>query len=260
MVKQKSSFIGKGVLSIPKNQLNYLSAPEMIRLISVHRKQRIAEKALNRSGIDFRSDDPVVVKRAYSQMTEAQFEAINGRQQFSNWIIIGHSLNGLVENRPLNVLDVGVGTGTSTKVLANFLPVGSEIIGYDLSPSLVEVARKQRYTHRTGREVPTRFIAQSVTDRFQVSDGVPMPDDSIDYINSSGIIGHHLDAKQLRQFAKEARRVLKRGGFLALDEGPAFKAREMSKMMGQFGFREVKHVRVARGIAVGQLIFKKMDS
>ena len=192
-------------------------------------------------------------------MTQEQFEAINGRQQFSNWIIIGHALNGLVENRPLKVIDIGMGTGTSTKVLANFVPKGSEIIGYDLSHPLAEVAKKQTYPHRSGEIITTEFVAQSITETFHNAKGEIIETGSVDYINSSGIIGHHLDASQLREFAAESRRVLKPRAYVALDEGPAFSQRKMIDIMEEFHFAPVKQVRVFRGKAVGQIIFQKLE-
>lgn len=243
-------------LNIAPEQLRTPSLRDIFDFIRIHRKQRRTERALNRRGLDFRSDDPAAIESAYSRMTAEEFEAINGRQQFSNWIFIGHALNGLVPDRPLEVIDVGVGTGTSTRVLAHYLPKGSRIRGYDLSEPLMRVAADQVYRHHSGQEVETVFHAQSITETFRKGDGTAVATASVDYINSSGIIGHHLDTPQLEAFAEEAKRVLRPGAHVALDIGPAFTENEMIEIQAKFGLTPVKWVRIHRSARIGQLIFQ----
>lgn len=248
--------VAPGRLLIPREQLRRPTVGELFRFLKIHRKQQEVERDLNGRGLDFRSDDPRVVERAYSAMTAEEFHLANSRQQHANWILIGHALNRLVPNRPLKVIDIGVGTGTSTQVLAHFLPVGSHITGYDISAALILIAGQQKYRHFRGAVVETDFVAQSVADTFRQTDGCPVPDASVDYINSSGIVGHHLDKAQMKRFVAECRRVLHPHGLVALDMGPAFSQSEMVAVLDQFGLTLVKRVQIVRGARIGQLIFR----
>src|SRR5205807_8119278 len=100
-------------------------------------RQWRTERALARRGIHFRATDPQRVAAAYAAMSAAEFDAINGRQDWANWRTIPRALHGHVPLRPLRVLDLGCGTGSSTRVLAFYCPAGSPVIGYALVNALV---------------------------------------------------------------------------------------------------------------------------
>src|SRR5688572_28500143 len=87
-------------------------------LLGVCWRQWRTERALARRGIRFRTTDPAAVTAAYAAMSAEEFGAINGRQDWANWRTIPRALSGHVPDRPLRVLDLGCGTGTSTAVLA----------------------------------------------------------------------------------------------------------------------------------------------
>ncbi len=87
-------------------------------VLAVCWRQWRAERSLERRGLHFRSTDSKTMAAAYSAMTEAEFDAVNGRQDWANWRTIPRALNGHVPMRPLRILDLGCGTGGSTRVLA----------------------------------------------------------------------------------------------------------------------------------------------
>src|SRR5437868_7087436 len=120
------------------------------RLLAVIWRQWRTERRLARRGVHFRDTDPERVAAAYAAMSAAEFDAINGRQDWANWRTIPRALHGHVPDRPLRVLDLGCGTGGSTRVLAHYCPIGSCLTGYELAAPLVEIAWRRDYAHRSG--------------------------------------------------------------------------------------------------------------
>lgn len=195
-------------------------------------RQWRAERALARRGVHFRSTDPAAVAAGYAAMSAAEFEAVNGRQDWANRRTIPRALKGRVPARPWNAIDLGCGTGTSTRVLAACAPAGSVVIGYELAAPLAEVARGRTYT----RGVGVRIVCQGITEPLRDADGALVPDSSIDVVNSSGVIGHHLDADSLRLVVAEVRRVLAPGGLAVLDDGPTVPTAVLTERMRAAGF------------------------
>src|SRR3954469_15229830 len=96
-------------------------------VLAVCWRQWRAERSLARRGVHFRATDPDPdrVAGAYAAMSPTDFDAINGRQDWANWRTIPRALSGRLPDRPLRVLDLGCGTGGSTRVLAFYCPAGS---------------------------------------------------------------------------------------------------------------------------------------
>src|SRR4029079_11853434 len=94
-----------------------------------------------RRGVHSRATAPARVLAAYAAMTHAEFDAINGRQDWANWRTIPRALHGHLPDRPLRVLDLGCGTGSSTRVLAFYCPLGSHITGYEIAEPMLACAR-----------------------------------------------------------------------------------------------------------------------
>src|SRR5205809_7859487 len=92
------------------------------RILMVCWRQWRTERALARRGIRFRATSFEQVLAAYAAMTQAEFDAINGPQEWANWRTIPRALSEHVPDRPLRVLDLGCGTGGSTRVLACHRP------------------------------------------------------------------------------------------------------------------------------------------
>ncbi len=94
------------------------------------------------------------------------------------------------------VLEYGCGDGVNTLLLALR---GAKVIALDISPELIQVARKRLEANHIEGDV--EFIVGSAHD-------IPLPDKSIDVVFGINIL-HHLD---LRMSAEETWRILKGNG------------------------------------------------
>lgn len=225
-------------------------------IVAVCMRQWQAERALARRGIFFRTTDPGSVEASYSAMSEDEFDAVNGRQEWANWRTIARSMNGLVPNRPVQAIDLGCGTGGSTRVLAHYLHSGSRIIGYELARPLAEVARRRRYLHLTGRPMRVEFVCQGIAERLRAPDGDDLPDGSVHLANASGVVGHHLNEESLQDLAADLRRVLSPGGLAMLDPGPSLPREALCRVLGRFGFLKVRFRRSSALDPYGQVTFR----
>ncbi len=226
-------------------------------LLGVVWRQRRTERRLARRGIRFRSDDLATVAAAYAAMTAEEFDAINGIQDWANWRTIPRALNGHVADRPLVVLDLGCGTGGSTRALAFYCPLGSRIIGYELAQPLVDIARRRNYRHRSGSTLDVSFCCQGVTETLRQVGGQPFPDETIDLVNASGVVGHHLNAESIQPLIRELRRILVPGGVAMLDVGPTLNARTLAELMTADGFEKLGHYRSWPFDPTGEVVFRK---
>ncbi|HEX6985280.1 MAG TPA: class I SAM-dependent methyltransferase, partial [Planctomycetaceae bacterium] len=209
-------------------------------------------------GIDFRTTDPEAARRAYSAMTPAEFAAINGRQAWANRRTIARSFRGLLPGRPLFALDLGCGIGGSTRVLASLLPAGSRVLGIEFAAPLVEVARSRLDGRSGARPVDVRFVVGSIVETFRDDSGEPVPDESVDLVNASGIVGHHLDRPDAETAAAEIARVLKIAGLAALDVGPRMPAAALTEVMRDCGFTRLRRTRSNPFDRTGQVVFRRL--
>jgi SAM-dependent methyltransferase len=226
-------------------------------VLAVCWRQWRAERALRRRGVHFRDTDPAGVAAAYARMTEAEFNAINGRQDWANWRTIPRALSGRVPDRPLRVLDLGCGTGSSTAVLAFYCPPGSHITGYEFAAPLVEWAQRRVYRHRSGGPARVNFRCQGVTEPFREADAHCVPAATVDVVNASGIVGHHLNAVTIEPLVEELQRVLVYGGIAMLDIGPTLHRRTLIPLMRGAGFRYLTHCKSWWLDPTGQAVFQK---
>jgi ubiquinone/menaquinone biosynthesis C-methylase UbiE len=141
------------------------------------------------------------------------FQALGGRKHeaFRQHIIELAEL----KDSPI-VLDVGCGTGLTALRIADQHP-GCKVYGIDLSPKMVEVARKDA----VDRALDVNLCVGSITD-------LPYPDESFDVVLTN-ILFHHLDLAEKRQAVAEIARVLRspeaavgRGGgrYVSAEFGP----------------------------------------
>jgi len=112
-------------------------------------------------------------------------------------------LLGDIRNK--TVLDLGCGSGEN---IAPLLVRGAAVIGADISPELVQLARKRIEMSRLD---PPPFVLCSAYD-------VPLPDDSIDIILCASLL-HHLN---IPRSMAEMWRLLKPGGFVIVKEPVRF--------------------------------------
>ena len=223
-------------------------------------RQWRTERALKRRGVKFRSTDPAAVEAAYAAMTAAEFDAINGRQAWANWRTIPASLDALLpadRPEPLRAVDLGCGTGSSTAVLAYVLPGGSEVLGVEFAEPLVRVARTREYPNRGGRRCRVRFAVGSAAGPFVTAAGAVLADASVDVVNASGVVGHHLAGADLAACLDETARVLRPGGVAALDPGPTAPAAVLRAGLERRGFRVVRRTRSNPLDRCGQVVAVK---
>ncbi len=98
----------------------------------------------------------------------------------------------------MRVIDLACGPGNLTRRLAALVGPGGEVIGVDLAPGMIELARASALNN-------ARFIEMDI-------ERLEFPDASFDV----AVCGHGIQfAPNLGQALREARRVLKRGGRFA---------------------------------------------
>ena len=105
----------------------------------------------------------------------------------------------LLEARPgMRVLDLACGPGTLSRPLAAMISPGGEVVGVDLAPGMIELAREMR-VHGT---------------RFEIMDIEQLEFDDAAF--DAAICGHGIQfASDLPRALKEARRVLRPSGRLS---------------------------------------------
>ncbi|MEV5744897.1 class I SAM-dependent methyltransferase [Microbispora rosea] len=101
------------------------------------------------------------------------------------------------------ILDVGCGTGYLTRILAPVVTPGGHVTGVDLSPPMIEYARRRAPGNCT----------------YVVGEGqsLPFPDDSFDAVVSSLAV-HHIPRDARPRALREMFRVLRPGGRLVIAE------------------------------------------
>lgn len=220
-------------------------------------RQWRAERALARRGLHFRATQAVQMAAAYAAMTEGEFNAINGRQDWANWRTIPRCLHDQLPARPWRILDLGCGTGSSTRVLAFYSPDGSWLTGYELADPLLTFARRRTYLHRSGASAQVDFLAQGVTTTLHEADGSTIADQSVDVINASGVVGHHLTEATIMPLVQECQRILKSEGLAMLDVGPTLGPTPLVRIMQSAGFQAHGHFRSWRLDPTGQIVFRR---
>ncbi len=175
-------------------------------------------------------------------MAMDDFEGINARQNWVNWQTIPRAMSGLVPNRPLTIMDLGCGIGSSTSVLAFYAPQGSRILAYEISRPLVGIARNRAYLNRLGERADVRFRCQSITTTLRPCDGVALSQ-GIDLVNSSGVLGHHFNVNTMQLLAGQIKVVIRPGGLAMLDSGPTLSTTDLVGAMTSAGFVEVRRCR-----------------
>jgi SAM-dependent methyltransferase len=222
-------------------------------------RQWRAERRLGRRGVHFRDTNMERMAAAYRAMSEEEFDAINGRQDWANWRTIPRALSGHVPARALRIIDLGCGTGSSTRVLAWYAPAGSRITGYELAEPLLMFARRRDYCHRSGQAAQVDFVCQDMTALpLRQPEGGAIPEGSVDVVNASGVVGHHLDSPNASPLITGLGRILTPGGIAMLDVGPSLGASELRRLMEGAGFRCAGHYRSGWWDPTGEMVFRTL--
>ncbi|KAK9813537.1 hypothetical protein WJX73_005647 [Symbiochloris irregularis] len=129
---------------------------------------------------------------------------------------------------PGSIVDLGCGVGISSRSLAEHFASAQSVLGIDLSPFFLAVAELRR------REAPQRSWSWSsrTSYRHGLCEATELPDASVDLVNASFLV-HECTAEACAEIVREARRVLRPGGILALtDNDPGSQVlKEMNVMM-----------------------------
>ena len=215
-------------------------------LAAVAHRRRSGER-----GIHFRATSFDQVLAAYAAMTQEEFDAINGPQDWANWRTIPRALSGHVPDRALRVLDLGCGTGGSTRALAFYCPAGLRITGYELAEPLLTFARRRAYRHRDGGQANVDFVCQGVTEPLRESNA------GVDLINAAGVVGHHLTPTTMPPLIAEMQRVLTPTGVAMLDVGPTMPGAELQRLMTAANFAYLGHYCSWFGDRTGEMVFRR---
>ncbi len=223
-------------------------------------RQWRAERRLAGRGVRFRATDPGTVAAAYAAMADQEFDAINARQDWANWRTIPRAMSGHVPERPLRVIDLGCGAGSSTRVLACYCPADSKIVAYEMVPSLLERACRRSYFHRDGQPASVSFVCQPVTDPLQdeANPAACLIDRSVDLANASGMVGHHLNAESVLPLVKELQRTLAPGGIAMLDVGPSLSEGALTGIMSLHGFVKLARRKCWFLDPTGQVVYRRL--
>ena len=100
------------------------------------------------------------------------------------------------------------------------------------------------------------FVVQDAVQPFARQDKSLIKENSIDYVNTSGIVGHHLTKEAFTNMAKNISKVSKKGGFAAIDEGPSLNNEVIIPIMKKLGWKFIRPVRILPWKKSGQLLFR----
>jgi ubiquinone/menaquinone biosynthesis C-methylase UbiE len=126
-------------------------------------------------------------------------------------------LGGYTIYRNATIVDMGCGTGTSTRRLAREFPQAKQIIGIDLSPHMIAVGR---YLLSEGHNID--WVTEIEKDdrislRYGDIENTKLEDNSVDMVSISLVL-HELPEEATINILKEAYRILKPNGVLAIME------------------------------------------
>lgn len=117
------------------------------------------------------------------------------------------------------VVDMGCGTGTSTRRLAKLFPHAESIIGIDLSPNMVAVGRYLQRSVPTGKLTWIDDILEDDRVRFLYGNAAltGRSNSSVDFVNACFLL-HELPFAASEDILAEAHRILKPGGVFCIVE------------------------------------------
>jgi len=168
----------------------------------------ISEKFVTETGPGFSDEEKAEIERSAVEAARRTEPIVVDRSQLVRYadppgdtiFPLEYSFHLLGPVRGLTILDYGCGAGED---LVHLAARGADVVGLDISPQLVELARK-------------RLNAHNLTAQYAVRSGYQtgLPSGSVDIIFAIAIF-HHLD---LAAAKKELCRVLKPSGVIIIQE------------------------------------------
>lgn len=178
--------------------------------------------------------DHSVVSEGFGSLVGEDFHEYNLPQAWVERRQIPRVLHGRVPKENARVVDLGCGPGTSTEVLCHFARTSWRIVGFDLTAHLIEAAKgraaRGEFKNRDGVVIKPEFRCQSIAERLEIEDG------SVDLAISGGVVGLYLSVEQARALVAELKRIVRPGGFIALDAGPAVPVDTLREVVEAAGF------------------------
>jgi len=195
--------------------------------------------------------DAATVARGFGAFDDHAFATYNLPQRWVERRQIPEAIDGRIPAEGAAVLDLGCGPGTSTEVLCYFADPSWTIIGYDLTARFVAAAAHRAgeggFRNRDGAVIRPQFVCQSIAEPLHApgepSTGRPLPDASIDFALSGGVVGLYMHTPDVERLVAELHRLVRPGGFIALDAGPAVPARELRRIAVGAGFVYIARAR-----------------
>ncbi|CAN6283533.1 unnamed protein product [Urochloa humidicola] len=148
----------------------------------------------------------------------------------ANQIVRGNWLNAIEEhhlkysgNCEMNdILDIGCSVGVSTRYLAEKFP-SAQAVGLDLSPYFLAVAAQKE--EKLSRQNPIRWVHAN-------GEATGLPSDSFDLV-SLAYVCHECPARAITGLVKEAFRVLRPGGTIALTDNSVMEKHSINCQPGK---------------------------
>lgn len=230
--------------------------PSPLQFFQAYFRHLAVDRRLRARRTSIRSTDPSVVEGAYRAMSVWEFDELNGPQEWFNAWVIPRALRFAPRGRPWRMVDLGCGSGGSSRILAQYAPPGSSLIGYDLCDSLLHRARQRRFVDAADQPLSVQFLRQSMLEPLAAPAGGLLPERSIDVAHAAGVVGHHLCAADVRRLAAELRRILAPDGIAILDAGPKLPPRELAALMAASRFELLARRRLLPFATRAALVFR----
>jgi hypothetical protein len=80
-------------------------------------------------------------------------------------------------------------------------------------------------------------VCQDISAPLRAPGGGLIADRSVDFAVSGGVVGLYMNEESAARLAEELARVIRSGGFAAIDTGPAVGGRLLRELMARQGFR-----------------------
>lgn len=147
----------------------------------------------------------------YSESTRRIFDAEKYRKQIKEWVPLPSQVD--------TILDVGCGEGTYTQFLKEEFPNTKQIIGIDVSPAMIEIAKES---------------FSGIDFKLEGMDNISLENETVDFVFSRLAIHYSED---LPKTMVEIARVTKPGGLFFLKDTHPFYATFLKKSL-DYGKKE----------------------
>ncbi len=216
--------------------------------------------------------DASSVRHGFASLIGRDFHTYNFPQVWVERRQIPRVLHDRVPRHGATIVDLGCGPGTSTDILCHFADPSWTILGYDLTGHLITEAKHRasrgEFKNRKGQTISPRFHCQSIAEPLRAitedlesvspntAQAVLEPQ-SVDLAISGGVVGLYLQVEEAERLLSELRRVVKPGGHIALDVGPAIRSATLNRLATANGFVLVDRARSCLVEPRPKLIFRK---